>query len=115
MYIIYSGDTRGYTLGEPLPYKPSSVRSLSPVAAIVMRVLMHAVLLWTTCNKDDVCIYSFDYLTDNMCNLIRTSKTYEVPFTQVLVKILMCRHSSINIYKKILKHLEIFLLSMTMM
>ena len=53
-YYCYSGDAKGYILGEPLPYEPSSVRGLSPVAAVVMRVLMHSVLLWTTCNKDDV-------------------------------------------------------------
>ena len=54
--FVHSGNTKGYILGKPMPYRPSSVRSLTPVAAMVMRVLMHAVLLWTTCNKDDVSI-----------------------------------------------------------
>ena len=60
---------KGYTLGEPLPYQPCSIRTLSPVAAVVMRALVHAVLLWTSCNKEDVCIRSYKWNSACYCPL----------------------------------------------
>ena len=78
IYCCCSVGGKGYTLGVPLPYQPSSVRSLSPVAAMVMRVLMHTVLLWTSCNKDNnVCILQCTYMWYSHAHCLQNALYYQ--------------------------------------
>ena len=54
--VIYSTNTteKGYALGYPDQREtiPSSQRTLSPAACAIIRVLMHASLLWASCNNE---------------------------------------------------------------
>ena len=54
--VIHSTDTTetGYALGHPDQREtiPSSERTLSPAACAIVRVLMHASLLWASCNNE---------------------------------------------------------------